>query len=199
MNAFNFLPHRGIQAHDPFFTIWEVDSNLALIFIITAILASSCYFVFLCYHVYLVMRTISSKQTSLPSMSSTRRLIYQGIIYRFKFLLIATLVCAASTMTAYIFGQVKEDMAGWEDELLNESYHIEWTSAMFTTVYAMWNCYIITLLILYAPSHKGVSHISLASSARNWLFIGSRLSLMCFRWVRTCRTTRCRTKLNSID
>ena len=30
---------------------------------------------------------------------------------------------------------------------------------MFTTVFALWNCYVMTLLILYAPSHKGVSLI----------------------------------------
>jgi hypothetical protein len=39
-------------------------------------------------------------------MSSTRRLVYQGIIYRFKFLLLATLICAAATVVAYIMGQV---------------------------------------------------------------------------------------------
>jgi hypothetical protein len=35
---------------------------------------------------------------------------------------------------------------------------------MFTTVYALWNCYVITLLILYAPSHKGVSIFSLCAT-----------------------------------
>lgn len=54
----------------------------------------------------LAFRNISSKQSSLPSMSSTRRLVYQGIIYRFKFLLIATFVCASATVAAYLMGQV---------------------------------------------------------------------------------------------
>lgn len=54
----------------------------------------------------LAFRNISSKQSSLPSMSSTRRLVYQGIIYRFKFLLIATFVCASATVVAYLMGQV---------------------------------------------------------------------------------------------
>ena len=34
---------------------------------------------------------------------------------------------------------------------------------MFTTVYALWNCYVITLLILYAPSHKEGSNIIISS------------------------------------
>lgn len=148
---------RGIQAFDPFFTIWEVDAHLAVIFLVTASIACVFYFAFLSYHVWLVFRTISSKQTTLPAMSSTRRLIYQGIIYRFKFLLGSTLFCAAATMIGYIMGQVSEDPLVWEDDLLSEGIHLEWTSALFTTVYAMWNCYIIMLLILYAPSHKGVS------------------------------------------
>ncbi|CAG2107628.1 unnamed protein product, partial [Medioppia subpectinata] len=147
------LSERGIQWFDPFFTIWEVDSRFALIFIITASIASIGYFMFLCFHIWLAFRNISTKQSSLPSMSSTRRLIYQGIIYRFKFLLLATLVCAAATVVAYIMGQVTEDQWHWEDA---DPYvePLQWTSAMFTTVYALWNCYVITLLILYAPSHK---------------------------------------------
>jgi len=146
------LSERGIQWIDPFFTIWEVDSRFALIFIITAVISSTGYFIFLCYHIWLAFSNISTKQSSLPSMSSTRRLLYQGIIYRFKFLLLATLVCAAATVIAYIMGQVSEDQWHWEDEAAIAP--LQWTSAMFTTVYALWNCYVITLLILYAPSHK---------------------------------------------
>ncbi|XP_054153923.1 protein wntless-like [Oppia nitens] len=147
------LSERGIQWFDPFFTIWEVDSRFALIFIITASIASIGYFAFLCYHIWIAFRNISTKQTTLPSMSSTRRLIYQGIIYRFKFLLLATLVCAAATVVAYLMGQVTEDQWYWDD-MDNYIAPLQWTSAMFTTVYALWNCYVLTLLILYAPSHK---------------------------------------------
>lgn len=104
------------------------------------------------------MKNISSRQTSLPSMPSTRRLVYQGIIYRFRFLLVATLVCAASTIAAYIMGQLID--GHWQlDDMSDDvaSSPIEWTSAMYTSVYAMWNCYVLILCILYAPSHKHVS------------------------------------------
>ena len=75
---------RGVQAIDPFFTIWEVGTNLAILFILLASLATVAYLLFLSYHIYCVFNTISSKQSNLPAMSSTRRLFYQGVIYRFS-------------------------------------------------------------------------------------------------------------------
>ena len=49
---------------------------------------------------------ISSKRQTLPAMSSARRLHYEGIIYRFKVLMLATLLCAAMTVVGFILGQV---------------------------------------------------------------------------------------------
>lgn len=96
-------------------------------------------------------------------MSLTRRLIYQGIIYRFKFLLYATLFCAALTLVAILVGQWanvhEQDLAPFfasAESAAADSWtlDIEWTSAMYTSIYAAWNCYVMILLILYAPSHK---------------------------------------------
>lgn len=145
---------RGIQWLDPFFTIWEVDSFMAHIFIAAVIFATSTYFVSLCYNVWLVRKNIISKKTSLPGMSSTRRLVYEGIIYRFNFLLVATIFSAGATFVAYIMGQMG-DSYDWEDE--SNYWQLQWSSATIFFVYAMWNCYILILMILYAPSHKGVS------------------------------------------
>lgn len=77
-------------------------------------------------------------------------LIRVGIIYRFKFLMLTTLVCAAMTVIGFILGQATEDKWKWEGEYSS----IEYTSAFYTGVYGMWNIYIIALLCLYAPSHK---------------------------------------------
>lgn len=152
------LCDRGVQAFDPFVTIWETDPRFAKTFILTASVASLTYLGFLAYYIYLAYRTISNKQTSLPAMPLTRRLMYQGVIYRFKFLLSATLICAFSTFLFYVFTQKSQI----DDERYGES-SIEWTSAMFITVYAMWNLYVMVLLIFYAPSHKGLDGDSSSS------------------------------------
>ncbi|KAG8227847.1 hypothetical protein J437_LFUL010713 [Ladona fulva] len=96
-----------------------------------------------------VFCNISAKRSVLPSMSSLRRLHYEGVIYRFKFLMLATLLCAAMTVIGFILGQLSEGQWKWDDEL-----QLEYTSAFFTGVYGMWNIYIFALLVLYAPSHK---------------------------------------------
>lgn len=80
---------------------------------------------------------------------AARRLHYEGIIYRFQFLMLATLLCAALTVIGFIMGQVSEGKWKWDDNV-----EVEFTSAFLTGVYGMWNIYIFALIILYAPSHK---------------------------------------------
>ncbi|XP_064476876.1 protein wntless-like [Ornithodoros turicata] len=145
------LCERGIQLRNPFYSIWDtqVGSNLALGFIILAGICACLYFVFLSYLLYRVLRNISFKRNALPSMSQARRMYYEGIIYRFKFLLLATQICAALTVIAYIIGQVSEGRWKWDEDI-----KLEYTSAFFTGVYGMWNLYVFMLLVLYAPSHK---------------------------------------------
>lgn len=43
---------RGIQVIDPFYSIWEVDSNFAMLFISITVLAAISYFFFLTYHLW---------------------------------------------------------------------------------------------------------------------------------------------------
>lgn len=146
------LCERGVQLVNPFYTIWvtPIGTNLALSFIILAGISACIYFVFLCYMVWNVFKNISIKRSSLPNMSSARRLHYEGIIYRFNFLMLATLVCAAITIASFILSQFNEGHHKWDDN----ADQLELSSAIFTGVYGMWNIYIMTLLILYAPSHK---------------------------------------------
>jgi len=169
---------RGVQLTNPFYSIWVTDigTNLALSFIILAGISAGVYFLFLsymiwkvshhnlwnllkislikkikfcCIDLFQVFQNISAKRSVLPGMSTVRRLHYEGIIYRFKFLMLATLLCAAMTVVGFILGQVSEGRWKWDDSL-----QLEYTSAFFTGVYGMWNIYIFALMVLYAPSHK---------------------------------------------
>lgn len=142
---------RGVQLRNPFYSIWVTDigTNLALTFIILAGISAGVYFLFLCYMVWKVFCNISQKLATLPSMCSVQRLHYEGIIYRFKFLMLATLLCAALTVIGFILGQVAEGQWKWDEDI-----ELEFTSAFFTGVYGMWNIYIFALMVLYAPSHK---------------------------------------------
>ncbi|GLH11570.1 hypothetical protein R5R35_006830 [Gryllus longicercus] len=142
---------RGSQLVNPFYSIWvtELGTNLALSFIILAGISAGVYFIFLVYRIWEVFYNISAKRAVLPSMSSARRLHYQGVIYRFKFLMLATVLCAAMTVVGFILGQVSEGHWKWDDD-----HELEFTSAFFTGVYGMWNIYIFALIVLYAPSHK---------------------------------------------
>ncbi|XP_002735732.1 protein wntless homolog [Saccoglossus kowalevskii] len=142
---------RGVQLSNPFYSIWITDTgkNLAMAFIIVAGICASLYFMFLCYMVYRVFRNISVKKTALPAMAKARQLHYQGLIYRFKFFMFFTLLCAAMTVIFFIITQVNEGRWKWGEE-----HTVEVNSAFFTGVYGMWNIYVFAVLSLYAPSHK---------------------------------------------
>ncbi|XP_014602353.1 PREDICTED: protein wntless isoform X1 [Polistes canadensis] len=142
---------RGVQLRNPFYSIWvtDVGTKMALSFIILAGISAGVYLIFLTYMIWKVFMNISVKRATLPSMSSARRLHYEGVIYRFKFLMIATLLCASLTVIGFILGQVAEGQWKWDEEI-----ELQMTSAFFTGVYGMWNIYTLALLCLYAPSHK---------------------------------------------
>lgn len=168
---------RGVQLRNPFYSIWvsRLGSRIAvsrsfarvhfllltsaffspflasdqMAFIVLGAISAAVYFLFLCYMVWKVFNNISIKRSVLPSMSKMRRLHYEGIIYRFKFLMLATLLCAFLTVVGFVLGQVTESRWHW-----SENYELEFSSAFFTGVYGMWNIYIFALIILYAPSHK---------------------------------------------
>ncbi|CAH0564711.1 unnamed protein product [Brassicogethes aeneus] len=145
------LCERGVQLVNPFYSIWvtPTGTHLALSFVILAGLSACMYFLFLCYMVWCVFKNISIKRSVLPSMSQARRLHYEGIIYRFNFLMAVTLICAAVTVVSFILSQVAEGQNKWDEEL-----DFEVSSVLYTGVYGMWNVYICGMLMLYAPSHK---------------------------------------------
>ncbi|XP_028448763.1 protein wntless homolog isoform X2 [Perca flavescens] len=141
---------RGVQLTNPFYSIWasDVGTELAMAFIIVAGICACLYFLFLCFMVFQVFRNISGKKTSLPAMSKARRLHYEGLIFRFKFLMLVTLTCAAMTVIFFIISQVNEGHWHWGE------HTVQVNSAFFTGIYGMWNLYVFAIMFLYAPSHK---------------------------------------------
>ncbi|XP_006766974.2 PREDICTED: protein wntless homolog [Myotis davidii] len=141
---------RGVQLTNPFYSIWTTDvgTELAMAFIIVAGICLCLYFLFLCFMVFQVFRNINGKQSSLPAMSKVRRLHYEGLIFRFKFLMLITLACAAMTIIFFIVSQVTEGHWKWG------GVTVQVNSAFFTGIYGMWNLYVFALMFLYAPSHK---------------------------------------------
>ncbi|KAF7254160.1 hypothetical protein EYD10_01275 [Varanus komodoensis] len=71
-----------------------------------------------------------------------------GLIFRFKFLMLITLACAALTVIFFIVSQVTEGHWKWGN------FTVQVNSAFFTGIYGMWNLYVFALMFLYAPSHK---------------------------------------------
>jgi len=154
---------RGVQLQNPFYSIWVTDlgTNLALGFIILAGISAGLYFLFLCYMIRKVFNTISSRSEAFQHMSKLRRLHYSGLIWRFKFLMLATVFTAALTVIGFIIGQVAEGAYKWDEDL---GHTLEYTSGFMTGVYGMWNIYIFGLLFLYAPSHKSWGNEDTAST-----------------------------------
>ncbi|XP_039590483.1 protein wntless homolog isoform X2 [Polypterus senegalus] len=113
---------RGVQLTNPFYSIWasDVGTELAMAFIIVAGICACLYFLFLCFMVFQVFRNISGKKSSLPAMSKARRLHYEGLIFRFKFLMLVTLACAALTVIFFIISQVSEGPWHWGEHTVQE-------------------------------------------------------------------------------
>ena len=104
------LCERGVQLKDPFYSIWVTDlgSNLARGFIILAGISAGIYFMYLCVLIYKVFRTIASRQATISAMARVRRIHYEGLIWRFRFLMLATLATACLTTIGFIIGQLSE-------------------------------------------------------------------------------------------
>lgn len=126
------------------------------------------YFAFLLYKIFRAWTTIKSKRSAQiyrncvnnrlkasPPPSYLKRILFQveGIIYRFKFLMIFTIVCAAATIISYTMKQHGE--AQMHDDVDGIMQHN--TSSFFTGAFGMWNIYVLLLLAMYAPSHKQYS------------------------------------------
>lgn len=146
------LCQRGMQLSDPFFSMWDTEtgSNIAIMMLVLACFSGVVYFGLLSYLVGKVFWNFYRKQSQLPAMNKMRRAFYEGIIYRFKFLLACTLICAAFTVSFFIVNSIN-DVEWYFSE---DDFVLNYTAGFLTGVYGMWNIYVSAVMIFYAPSHK---------------------------------------------
>lgn len=144
------LCERGYQLHNAFHSIWatKLGSNAAYGFLICAAVCASLYFLFLCVMVFRVFWNIRGKRAAIPTMTRARQLQYRGLIYRFEFLMVVTVLCAGLTVAFFIISNINE--AQWK--FGEEEAAVEISSALITGIYGMWNVYVFAVVILYAPS-----------------------------------------------
>ncbi|CAJ0955499.1 unnamed protein product, partial [Mesorhabditis belari] len=154
---------RGMQLSDPFYSIWSssTGTKLAYLSIYLATLFTVIYFSFLFYKIWMVWKLIKQKRSNQYYQNNeSRRLKVEAIIFRFKFLMLFTLLCAFLTILSYAMKQHGE--AQLHDDEPQESLLTNSTSAFFTGTFGMWNIYVFLLLSMYAPSHKqyvGAQHL----------------------------------------
>ncbi|CAI5441201.1 unnamed protein product [Caenorhabditis angaria] len=149
------LVERGVQLYNPFYSVWasETGSNIAYFTIFVGAICTVCYFAFLFYKIVKVWTTIRRKRAAqLYQNSENRRLKVEGVIYRFKFLMLFTLLCSAFTILAYFMKQYGEAQLHSDDA--RDGFLTGSTSAFFTGTFGMCNIYVLLLLAMYAPSHK---------------------------------------------
>uniref|UniRef100_A0A914YAV1 Protein wntless n=1 Tax=Panagrolaimus superbus TaxID=310955 RepID=A0A914YAV1_9BILA len=149
------LAERGMQLSNPFYSIWSSKngSNLAYTVLYLAFASILAYLGFLIFKIYKVWQIMKQRRmTQFYQMNESRRIKTEAIIYRFKFLMIFTIVCAISTIASYIMKQWGEGQLHSDEP--DESFLTQSTSTFFTGTFGMWNIYVLLLLSMYAPSHK---------------------------------------------
>ncbi len=146
------LWERALQLRSCFETIWASETGAAagLAAYVAASLAAGAFFLFLCYKAYRVLMSLRQKQSAVSAMSSVRRLHYAALLWRFKFLVFATLVTSAITAAGFILGRMAEGQYRWDED----SAAMDASAVVMCGVYGLWNCYVFALVFLYAPSHK---------------------------------------------
>ncbi|CAH8529763.1 unnamed protein product [Dicrocoelium dendriticum] len=144
------LAERGVQIRNPFYSIWShpTAAKLGIASIAVAAVCAAVYTGYLALLIFRALLQIFSKRRLLTRLPAEQCTYYKGVIYRFIVLISCTSVCAGLTIAFFMFNRLTEDRWTWGER------SVEYGSAFITGVYGMWNVYVISILCLYAPSHK---------------------------------------------
>uniref|UniRef100_A0AC35U8Y8 Protein wntless-like protein n=1 Tax=Rhabditophanes sp. KR3021 TaxID=114890 RepID=A0AC35U8Y8_9BILA len=169
--SFGFLIYemaeRGLQLWNPFHSIWATKNGSwwAHVLLTISSIATILYLIFLTYKVVLVWATVKRKrEAQLYSSNPARKLKVESIIFRFKFLMVFTIVCAFVTIATYFLKQIGEIILHEDHTDGETAYETSWTTGFLTFAFGMWNLYVLLLLAMYAPSHKYYGEASILMS-----------------------------------
>ena len=103
------LIERGAQIFDPFYTVWSASSqayNTAALLIVAGTTSGAIYCSFLFYLIFKVLQAIKDKKRQMERMSLSKHHIFEGVVFRFKFLMASTFVLASITIGFFVLVQV---------------------------------------------------------------------------------------------
>lgn len=136
---------RGIQIAFPFWSIHDSihGQRLATAMPIVGAVTGSLYSIYLLYLVLKVSINLVRRQNQFIG-----RLNREGLVFRFQLVISLTVISAVFSLVVFNFSQFSDEPSKVY------GYNFQVNSAMHTGLYVLWNLYVLSLLILYAPSHK---------------------------------------------
>lgn len=139
---------RGWQLKDPFWSVWDTDHgrNAAVAMPIVGGVFGGLYLINLGYIIFKVSYNLFKRQQHFIG-----RLHAEGLIIRFQIIIGFTLLCAIASLVAFYYNEATDSPV-----VINE-HHIQVQSAIYTGLYVLWNLYVLSVMLLYAPSHKRYS------------------------------------------
>jgi len=136
---------RGLQLKDPFWSVWDTlhGRNAALAMPIVGGIFGGLYLINLGFIIFKVSYNLFKRQQHF-----TEKLHAEGLIFRFQIIIGFTLFCAVASLIAFYYNEATDE------PVVVNNHHVQVQSAIYTGLYVLWNLYVLSVMLLYAPSHK---------------------------------------------
>lgn len=136
---------RGIQIAHPFWSIHDspTGQRVSKAMPIVGAITGALYATYLLFLVAKVSLNLIRRQNQFVG-----RLNREGLVFRFQLVLGLTIFSALFSLIAFNYSQFSDEPSKVY------GYHFQVNAAMNTGLYVLWNLYVLSLLILYSPSHK---------------------------------------------
>ena len=146
---------RAARLHNPFRPLNGL-MDIFMYLSIGYIFIAGLYFFLLCYTIRQALYNTISDNSSIFAPSTP------GIVWRFRLLMLVTLPTAAISIIRFLIGQLAQGAYKWDEDL---GQTLEYSGALETGVYGMWNIHVFSLIFLFAPTHnQGAYEMGLTNS-----------------------------------